>query len=417
MRVLRWVATAAFALAGLTAATLGWAETVAWQDTPAALQRAVAIETALLRTPNAGHLERLAEIDAACAHDVLRGVVILDPRRTSAWITLGLLAERDGDWVEAGRDLLQAANVDHQYLPAWTLANFYFRRQDTEAFWKWARQAAGLSYDDRRPLLRLADAFDRDPVRVLARLGDSAPLERGYITFLIGENRLDAAQVVARKLAARHDPSHDVPRQIEPGQIETVPIKPGSIENVDGMQLTDLADRYIRAGQVGPALEFWNALHRPALDPVRGPILSDANFAHAPAGAGFDWRLIGGAGACPGVSGTWNPGQIRFSFSGGQGEDCLLLTQPIPVAAATVYRLDFEYRTEGLAEPSGLRWTLDSARSSALLSSSSQWSASAVTLHSRRFGLALLQLSYHREPGTARREGSAVLRNLQMESQ
>jgi len=103
-------------------------------------------------------------------------------------------------------DLLQAARVDHLYLPAWTLANFYFR-QDADRFWTWASRAAALTYDDYRPLLRLADTLEPSPVRVATQLGGGAPLLRAYLDLLINTHRLDGARKIAGLLAERHDPA------------------------------------------------------------------------------------------------------------------------------------------------------------------------------------------------------------------
>jgi hypothetical protein len=414
MWALRWLASGVFAVAILAAATLAWAETVAGRDTPAALERALRVETACLRAPSARRLERWAELAQWCelradpeclglptntgrtrTWQALRRVVEVDPRRSSAWIALGLSAEQAGDWSEAERDLLEAARVDRQYLPAWTLANFYFRRGAEGAFWRWARLAALLTYDDFRPLLRLTGAFDADPARVLNRLGDGMALERGYITYLIGVNRLEAAQQVARRLAARRPSDTAMDRGL----------------------FTDLTERSIRTGQVGPALEFWNAVHAPALNPGHGPILTNADFAHAPTAEGFDWRIAAGGEACPGTSGAWSPGQVRFHLSGGQSEDCLLLQQTLPVTSGTVYRLRFDYRTEGLAGSSGLRWTFDRIRSPENLAASAQWSFAEATFHARSAGLATLEFWYHRDPGTIRQEGSVLLRNAHMEPQ
>ena len=61
---------------------------------------------------------------------------------------LGLAKERAGDFEGAARDLLRAAEVDRQYLPAWTLANFYFRRGDRPAFRNWVRRSAELAPGD-----------------------------------------------------------------------------------------------------------------------------------------------------------------------------------------------------------------------------------------------------------------------------
>lgn len=137
----------------------------------------------------------------------LRAAVSLNPRLASAWIQLGLDAEADGNPQEAETDLLQAARVDRLYLPSWTLANFYFRRGDPAKFWPWAERAARLTFDDYRPLLRLADAFEISPEQVAIRLGGGAPLLRAYLDLLINAHRPDSAREIARLLAARHDPA------------------------------------------------------------------------------------------------------------------------------------------------------------------------------------------------------------------
>ena len=151
---------------------------------------------------------RAANLDRdGSSPDELRAALGLNPRLSPAWIHLGLDAEADGNLHEAETDLLQAARVDRLYLPAWTLANFYFRRGDEDKFWPWARRAAMLTYDDYRPLLRLADALDTSPQRVALRLGGGAPLLRAYLDLLINAQRLDSAQEVARLLAALRDPA------------------------------------------------------------------------------------------------------------------------------------------------------------------------------------------------------------------
>lgn len=159
---------------------------------------------AALRSPLWVRAESLGRFESS--PDELRAAVSLNPRLSSAWIQLGLDAEADGNLLEAETDLLRAASVDHLYVPAWTLANFYFRRGDAAKFWPWAKRAADLTYDDYRPLLRLADALDTSPTRVATRLGGGAPLLRAYLDLLINAHRLDSAKEVAGLLAARHDP-------------------------------------------------------------------------------------------------------------------------------------------------------------------------------------------------------------------
>jgi tetratricopeptide (TPR) repeat protein len=134
-----------------------------------------------------------------------------NPRDTAISLQLGLELESSGDLGQAEQILLEAARFDHQYQPAWTLANYYFRRNQTDQFWQWARRAAELSYDDGRPLLRLATSLDDDPSVVVDRLGRRPVLLRTYLDILIGQNRKDAAKQVASMLAEFHDPA-DQPR-------------------------------------------------------------------------------------------------------------------------------------------------------------------------------------------------------------
>jgi tetratricopeptide (TPR) repeat protein len=154
-----------------------------------------------------------------------RAAVTSNPRLSSAWIQLGLYAEREGHLPEAEADLLQAARVDRQYVPAWTLANFYFRRGDPASFWPWAQRAAALTFDDYRPLLRLADRLAASPTEAAARMGGGAPLLRAYLDLLIGAARLDSAQEIALALREYHDPS-------------------------DAARLADFADRAARASEI-----------------------------------------------------------------------------------------------------------------------------------------------------------------------
>jgi tetratricopeptide (TPR) repeat protein len=134
-----------------------------------------------------------------------------NPRDTNVSLQLGLQLERAGDFAQAEKILLKAARYDHQYQPAWTLTNYYFRRGRRDQFWQWAQRAAELSYDDGRPLLRLATALEDDSWIVMDRLGRKPVFLRTYLDMLIAEDRRDAARQVAAKLAELHDPA-DEPR-------------------------------------------------------------------------------------------------------------------------------------------------------------------------------------------------------------
>jgi hypothetical protein len=131
--------------------------------------------------------------------------------------------------------LLQAAYLDHQLLPAWTLANFYFRQNRQEDFWNWGARAAALTYDDYRPLLQLADRLEPDADVLLRQLEAPPGLTRAYLDFLIGQQRLEAAQQAARFLLRSNDPS-------------------------DRKRILSLADRQLAAGRPADAAELRNAV-------------------------------------------------------------------------------------------------------------------------------------------------------------
>ena len=297
--------------------------------------------------------------------------------------------------------------MDRQYLPAWTLANFYFRRQTSgqlrDQFWIWARRAAALTYDDFRPLLALAHAVEPDPRAALANLKGGDLLLRADLDYLAEQGRFDDAQQVARLLLER-------------------PAAPGVS---DAPRLLELAERQIRAGNAGYALELWNAiaspLHHERLDPELGPVLANGDLLRSPSGVAFDWRLPRSDGATV----AWQRSQLTFSLSGDQPESCALLEQIVPVARARRYRLHFEYFTAGLASPTGIVWDLDGDEGPSLQPAGA-WLGAAVVLRASAVlhtskeeaggaGLSRLRLLYRREPGTMRAQGRLQLRHVRME--
>jgi tetratricopeptide (TPR) repeat protein len=315
---------------------------------------------------------------------ILSRAVAINPRLSPAWIELGLTAERAGDLLGAENALLQAVRADHQYQPAWTLANYYFRRGNSEAFWSWARRAAELTYDDFRPLLRLCDAVERDPEMVLSRLEAGRPaanaaIIRAYLDFLIGQDRFDAAQQAARRLLAIESPG-------------------------DSPRVAALAGRQIRAGNQTAALELWNARFAP-LDPLHGSVLTNGDFSQPTTGVGFDWSQP----ACEGVTTAWSPARLAFEFSGSQPDACVILEQAIPVRRGIRYHFRFEYVTA--QSFSGVRWAFNRQE---IVINTARREGDDVFLADRA-GPARLMLLYRREPGSTPARGRIELRHIRLE--
>lgn len=144
----------------------------------------------------------------------LREAHQIHPRDAPIGIKLALSLENHGRAAEAEQVLLQAAAFNRQYLPAWALTNFYFRRQNPSQFWRWANLAVERCYDDMRPLLRMALSMEPDPALVTKRLGGSARLLRSLIDVLVGDQRLEEAGQMGQMLALRKDPA-DLPRLLD----------------------------------------------------------------------------------------------------------------------------------------------------------------------------------------------------------
>jgi hypothetical protein len=297
-------------------------------------------------------------------------------------MALGLEAERAGDVTRAAESLLRAEEVDRQYLPAWTAANFFFRHGNDVEFWRAATRAAAMLYDDPVPLIDLVDHREPQAVAALERLGDTPRLERGYLHFLIGHNRWAEAQVMAARLASLKDAQ-------------------------DGELLANFTDRLIVAGRAEAALEFGHA---------HVGIVTNGDFRAQPSGHGFDWRMT----APPGGAVRWEPARLRFWLARSTPDACPLLDQWV-VLAPGKYRLQFQYRTEGLAEQTGLRWValhdgIEEATGLALVRTAGGERKTGWDFDVKKRGIYQLQLVYIRVPGTIHIEGRADFASVRLES-
>jgi hypothetical protein len=339
-----------------------------------------------------GTAENPGELDRALA---------LNPRDTAAWIALGLQEEAAGRRQKAEAALLHAAEIDHTYLPRWTLTNYYFRQDKLPDFWIWARRAAEMAYDPGG-LFQLCWRASSDARLIQDRVVPAEPgMRRAYLDFLVRTNRLDAARPLAQQIGRTADAS-------------------------DLARLLEYCDAEIVRGHVNFALEVWNALAARsvvpygALDPAAGVSMTNGAFAAQPLQRGFDWRVARVDGASLSVDTAAH--EMVVSLEGRQAEFCDFVEQYVPVLPGSKYRLHYRYRTRDLPTETGLGFILLDARtagefaSGAAPASSGDWAERDLAF-STPSGCEMIRilLRYRRAVGSVRAEGGAVFAGLTLE--
>jgi hypothetical protein len=325
----------------------------------------------------------------------------LNPRYTAAWIARGLGEETEGERPKAEVTLLHAAEVDHTYLPRWTLANFYLRQGDTEKFWTWARRAAEMAYDPSA-LFQLCWQASGDAREILDRAVPPEPrIRRQYFDFLVRTKRLEAARPLVQEIARTAD-ADDLTRMLE------------------------YCDAEIVLHHSAPALEAWNALAARhvipygALDPRSGGILTNGDFLAQPLRQGFDWRTARVEGAA--LFFDTAAREMTISLGGRQPEFCDFVEQYVPVTPGASYRLCYRYRTRELSAQTGLGFSFLDARTAVEFASGNiaaaprGWRQGSVEFSTPE-GCELLRilLQYRRPAGSVRAEGGAVFEAFTLE--
>lgn len=307
---------------------------------------------------------------------VLQRITELRPLSSEPRIRLGLAAEIRGDTQTAERWLLDAASIDQQFEPRWTVTNFYFRAGRMEEFWRWLRLALERSYGDRKPVFELGRRAAQSWAELYSRaMPDRPEVLASYVEYLLREKEVQALRDPAVKLA------------VTPGYRALV------LAACDGM---------IDAGETASAAAVWTALGEP--NPAGVP---DRDFEHT-SGQGFDWRLnkLDGVAFLP----LEAPRGLRVRFNGQQPELALLVRQPIAALRGNArYELRWTSRTESIRTPSGLSWRI--AAATIPIPSSPDWSEGNVSFVANDKP-AWLELWYQRPVGETRAEGSVDLRQV-----
>jgi hypothetical protein len=116
-----------------------------------------------------------------------------------------------------------------------------------------------------------------------------------------------------------------------------------------------------------------------------------------------------------------DPHRMRFTFSGKEPDQAVLLSQPVPVDPARRYELRFEYRTWGIAPGSGIRM-LGNGRATPDLASD-DWARQSLRFEAGGRETGSITLEYRRsgtDPhpgpvGVVRVEGTLDIRNVTLD--
>ncbi len=354
-----------------------------------------------LDSGNAAYHQLNAEHLESAGRDPLpdrEAAALLSPLDSRYWIDLGVLSEVRNDLPAAERYYLKAASVDHTFAPRFALMNFYFRRHQEAPFWRWAREALPMVYDDPSAVFRLCWLMTSDTESIRRLLPRTISLNNQYLEFLINDAHWDAAPPVARDLAARAAPD-------------------------DLGVLLDYMGRGMTR-DTASVVEVWNTLsqrglqHYAPLSPAEGAIVTNGDFRISPVERGFDWRLQ----RVDGVSLTLSAAGLDVELTGEQPVAVTLLNEWVPIEPGRTYRIEYLYNGDpddpaSSRRPSGLAWRITHPVTTAVIARSPDLDAAARDARgyfdfSAPAGVAMLSLTYERAPGTVRRKTRFTIRKV-----
>jgi len=237
----------------------------------------------------------------------MRQVLRLNPLDSRILIALGLREEFHHDSAGAERELKQAVVVDHQYMPAWTLAGYYVR-----------------------PLFDLCWRETEDPAKIASVLPRRESILVPYLQFLVQTKRIDAAALLTPSVLAVVERSSTSDRD----------------------QLLNLIDLLLEKDRTKEAVDVWNQLVdrgmilNGKLNPRDGESLADPGFQYPLVTRGFAWKLE----MPPGIAGRID-GSARFELDGNQPEKILMLSAVAALMPGRAYRLSWKSDSTRLASP------------------------------------------------------------------
>jgi tetratricopeptide (TPR) repeat protein len=337
---------------------------------------------------------RLAQLDSDHVEPLLEKALSISPYSSKAEIDLGLLREAQADYASAEKLLLQAFDVDRTYLTRWTLANYYYRRDDMPRFWHWARMAVEMPAEDIQPLFQLCWRATPDPSMIeKSVLTDDPTVMHQFLEFLLEKKELGPAAAIAERL-------------VQLGRLDT-----------DRPLLISLVNGLIAVNDAPAAVSVWRSLARGHWIVADASLPFNAAFTRVPLSVGFDWRLFSydGVHTAPGSAG------LQVEFSGKEPEACLIAEQMLPLQSGR-HQFAYRYRTVDIFPDTGLQWKAVDANLGTVLGSSPDLSNASPRVESFEFqtsealALVRIRLQYRRPIGTRRLSGLLVVTATNLET-
>jgi hypothetical protein len=352
------------------------------------------IRTAIRLVPDGWpYYMRLAQFDSAHAEELLQTSIQLNPYNAQADVELGLQLESRGDFARAEKQLNEAYRVDHTYMPRWTLANYYLRRDNLPRFWEWARSAAAMPADDIGALFQLCWKASPDPDTITRSISNTNPqFLRQYIAFLLNKSQPVAAANLGSQLIGAGDPVSDLPT------------------------LVTVINRLVAEDQPVPAQSLWRTLKERQWVMADSSVPNNAGFSRAPVPVSFDWSLpeYTGLHSWPGPSG------LQVELTGNEPENAVIAEQYVVLNTGN-YSLNFKYHTNDIPPGTGIRWQILEPVSLKPIAESNDLSSAELKQSEVKFSVAsnnallLLRLSYHRTLGTVRISGNVNVDSLEIQ--
>jgi len=247
----------------------------------------------------------------------------MNPYKADVQMALGLREEFRGHQAEAERYLVHAAQIDHTFKPAWTLANFYVRQDQPEKMWPLIKRGLALDLStsafNPKPVFDLCWNESSDSRQILELIPERGVVPLQYLSYLINTKRTDASLAVWPRAL-------DAVQATDPMGIEA---------------MIRFAEFLEQENRMADAVRVWNRLvdrhfiDSGRLDPEHSISIADPDFSFPPTERGLGWRVTHDAGVYVG-RGT---SSLHFEFDGNEPESSVLLTTVAPIVPNRPYRL------------------------------------------------------------------------------